>query len=133
MAHLIPDFAFALLPATIVTVQSLYDKDDIIKPQIPETTFPEEAKPLAGPRFQNIKKIDAAVPLMILSGASFGKSTAIMGCAYAVSRAIYTSSSKDDSVIEAGKNFMTFNLVLLSVSSALSAYTLLTRKPKYFK
>ena len=132
MAHLIPDFAFALLPATIVTFQSLYDKDDIIKAQTPETTFPEEAKPPVGPRFQNIKKVDPAVPLMILSGVSFGPSTALMGCAYAIGRAIYTSS-KDESAIEAGKNFMTFNLVLLSVSSALSAYTLLTRKPKYFK
>jgi len=112
MAHLIPDFAFALLPVIIVAFQSLYDNDII--------------------NAHNINKIDVAVPLMILSGTSFGKSTAVMGCAYAIGRAICTSS-KDGSVIEAGQNFMTFILVLLIVSSALAAYNLLTRKPRHFR
>ncbi len=123
----IPDFAFALLPATIVTLQSIIVKEDLrdLKDQNPVRTFIKESKKLTGFQEKTISKVDVAVPLMLLSGVYFGKSTAIMGCAYAAGRAIYTNSKNED-LARAGEYFMKFNLVLLGAAAGVSIYDLLT-------
>lgn len=130
MANPVPDFAFAILPAALVTYQSISIKEDLkdLKNQDPVRNFIKETKKLVGLHESSISKVDVAVPLILLSGVSFGKSTALMGLAYAAGREIYTSQSNDEQLVKAGEYFMKFNLVLLGVAAAVSGIKILTGK-----